>query len=196
MDKFNFDQQFNALERNYALFKRLLSLSILANIVLVIVLMMCINREKIILVPQVAPETKLWIGQQQVSNNYLTILSRNVLDLMLNATPDNVDAQHQEVLKFIDSKHEALMKGKLANIAKVIRENNISQNFFINTVKIIHNKNIVFIRGTLDEYIDQTLSSSVGQIYKLTFKVQNYGVQLDTFELINNNDPQLKDINL
>jgi len=115
---------------------------------------------------------------------------------MLNVTPDNVDAAHQEVLKFIASKHEALIKSKLANIAKIIHENNISQNFFINTVKIIHNKNTVFIRGTLAEYIDQTLASQVGQIYKLTFKVQNYGVQLDTFELINNNDPQLKDIDL
>ncbi len=146
--------------------------------------------------PQVAPEYKLWISQNQVSNEYLSQLSRNVLDLMLNITPENVTAQHQEILHLVTPKYTASLKDKLSKIAKLITTNNISQNFYISNVKILHSKNTVYIVGTLNEYIDQTLVSTTNKIYKLSFAVNNYGVSLNNFELINDNAPELRDIRL
>ena len=196
MDKFNFDDKLNSLERNYITFKRLLLVSMLGNLVLVFILLTMINKEKIILVPQVAPEDKLWIAQAQVSNEYLSALSRNIVDLMLSITPSNVEAQHQELLKLIASKYQADLKTKLSNISKVITQNNISQNFYIQNIKIIHGKNIVYINGGLNEYIDKTLASTTNQIYKLSFIVGNYSVQLVNFELVNEKDDQLRGLGL
>jgi type IV conjugative transfer system protein TraE len=196
MDKFNFDDKLNSLERNYITFKRLLLVSMLGNLVLVFILLATINKEKIILVPQVAPEYKLWIAQTQVSNEYLSVLSRNIVDLMLSITPSNVEAQHQELLKLIASKYQADLKTKLSNISKVITQNNISQNFYIQNIKIIHGKNIVYINGSLNEYIDKTLASTTNQIYKLSFIVGNYSVQLVNFELVNEKDDQLRGLGL
>ncbi len=196
MDRLNFDDRLNSLHSNQTLFKRLLVLMIGANVILSLVLCSTINKEKIILVPQVAPEYKLWISQNQVSNEYLSQLSRNVLDLMLNITPENVTAQHQEILHLVTPKYTASLKDKLSKIAKLITTNNISQNFYISNVKILHSKNTVYIVGTLNEYIDQTLVSTTNKIYKLSFAVNNYGVSLNNFELINDNAPELRDIRL
>ena len=196
MDKYNFDEKINTIMRNHLLFKRLVFIEIIAIIILLLILGSVINKKIVILVPQVAPEYKLWVGQSQVSNEYLTTLSRNVMDLMLNITPYNVDAQHQEILNIVASEYQAPLKAKLLNIAKIIHENNISQNFYIEKISIIHDKSVVYISGNLNEYIDKTLASVVNQIYKLTFKASNYGVSLVNFELIDDKDPQLKDIRL
>ena len=196
MDKYNFDEKINTIMRNHLLFKRLVFIEIIAIIILLLILGSVINKKIVILVPQVAPEYKLWVGQSQVSNEYLTTLSRNVMDLMLNITPYNVDAQHQEILNIVASEYQAPLKAKLLNIAKIIHENNISQNFYIEKISIIHDKSVVYISGNLNEYIDKTMASVVNQIYKLTFKASNYGVSLVNFELIDDKDPQLKDIRL
>lgn len=196
MDKYNFDEKINTIMRNHVLFKRLVFIEIIAIIILLLILGSVINKKIVVLVPQVAPEYKLWVGQSQVSNEYLTTLSRNVMDLMLNITPYNVDAQHQEMLNVVASEYQAPLKAKLSNIAKIIHENNISQNFYTEKISIIHDKSVVYISGNLNEYIDKTLASVVNQIYKLTFKVSNYGVRLVNFELIDDKDPQLKDIRL
>lgn len=194
MEKLNFDEQINRLRQNHLLFKRLLGGMVLANILLLLILMGTIDKEKLILVPQVAPEYKLWVMQSQVSNEYLAVLSRNIADLMLNVTPSNVDAQHKEVLRMVASKYSATLKSQLANIAKAVTDNHISQNFYINSIKIINNKNVVYINGSLNNYIDKSLASSVEHMYKLTFEVANYGIQLINLELINANDPQIKDL--
>ena len=196
MDKNNFDTRFNKVKKDAQLFKRLTQWMLGANILLILTLMTTINKEKIVLVPQVAPEDKLWVTNSQVSNEYLSILSRNLTSLLLDVSPVNVKAQHAELLKFVAADYTDLMKAKLDDIGKVITENNISQNFFINNIKIIHGKNVVYLNGTLNEYIDKSLSSSTGQIYKLTFKVKNYSTQLTNFELIKAGDPQLKDLGL
>jgi type IV conjugative transfer system protein TraE len=196
MDKYNFDEKINTVMRNHLLFKRLVFIEIIAIIILLLMLWFNINKKIVVLVPQVAPEYKLWVGQSQVSNEYLTTLSRNVLDLMLNITPYNVDAQHQEMLNIVSSEYQAHLKSKLSNIAKIIHENNISQNFYIEKISIIHNKNIAYINGNLNEYIDKTFSAVSNQTYKLTFKVSNYGVKLMNFELIDDKDQQLKGIGL
>ena len=194
MDKFNFDNKLNSLEKNHAMFKKLLSGMILANIILLIVLGSTIHLEKIILVPEVAPEDKIWVTNSQVSNEYLNTIGRNVMDLLLNVTPENVDAQHQELLKMVASKYRPILQSKLAVVAENIKTNNISQNFYIDSIRIIQDSGVVYIRGSLNEYIDNTLSHSTNQIYRLNFKVQNYYTALDNFELVPENDPQLKDL--
>ena len=74
------------------------------------------------------------------------------------------------MLNIVASEYQAPLKAKLSNIAKIIHENNISQNFYIEKISIIHDKSVVYISGNLNEYIDKTLASVVNQIYKLICK--------------------------
>lgn len=196
MDKYNFDKEYNLIKKNTQLFKKLLVWMIGTNVLLVILLMMTINREKIVLIPEVAPEDKLWVAHSAVSSEYLAILSRNLMSLLLEVSPSNVQAQQTELLKFVAASYRDLLKAKLDEIASAITGNNISQNFFITNIRIIQHKNIVYINGTLNEYIDKSLVSSTSQIYKLSFRVKNYSTELTNFELIKAGDPQLKDLGL
>ena len=194
MDKKVFESHKSSIAMNNQLFRRIILLLALTILVLVVSLMLCINREKIVLVPQVSPETKMWVSSTNVSNEYLTMLSRNIMDLMLNLTPDTVIAQHKQVLRLVDSQDSKDITAKLAEISQIITKSNISQNFFIKDIRIINKKHVVYISGELQEYIDTTLSSSVKQIYKLTFRVSDFAALLDNFELIKPDDSQLKGI--
>lgn len=194
MDRTDFDTRFNALVRNDKWLKKLLFISILTTLLLTILLLKNVNKERVVMIPQVAPENKLWISQSDVSNEYLTILTRNIMDLVLNITPDTVISEHHEVLKFVTPSAYAELKTKLNDISKIITNNDISQNFFIHDIRIMHSKKIVFVSGSLVEYIDKTLSNTTQQIYKLTYQSKNYGVKLTGLELLTPNDPQLKDV--
>lgn len=194
MDKFNFDAQINALRGNYQTFKKYLLLMILANIILVITLVFSMNRERVVIVPQVAPEYKMWLKTSQASPEYLNVISRNMLDLLLNISPHNVNAQHQELLRMVTAKYRAELQAKLTDIAKQIIQNNLSQNFYIENIRIINGSNIAYVRGTLNQYIDKNMAKSFTQTYKLTFGVNNYLAQLNNIELIPDNDPQLRDV--
>lgn len=194
MDKFNFDSQRNTLQANYKFFKKFSTLMLMANIILVIGLIMSMNREKIVLIPQVAPEYKMWIKKSQISPEYINTLSRNVLDLLLNVTTKNVNAQYQELMRIVAPKSRSELQAKLTEIAKQITQNNLSQNFYIENIRIVNGTNTVYVRGSLNQFIDNNNSNTKQQTYKLTFTVHNYMVELTNLELIPENDPQLRDL--
>lgn len=72
------------------------------NILLILIIAFNYNREKIVLVPQVSPEYKMFVTNSQASDSYLNVLSRNVLDLLLNITPENVAAQQSALLQMVN----------------------------------------------------------------------------------------------
>jgi hypothetical protein len=92
-------------------------------------------------------------------------------------------------------KYRATLKNKLTDIADQLTKNNLSQNFYIQSIRIRKGKPIVYITGTLNQYIDKNSASETTQIYKLTFNVSNYNVQLENIETLEQNDPQLRDQN-
>lgn len=189
------DQETLALQSKYKNTKKYLNWMIVSNVALSLVLAFNMNREKIIISPQVAPEFKMWIEKSQVSNEYLIAMSRNVLDLLLDITPSNVSAQQQALLNMVAPKYRATLKNKLTDIADQLTKNNLSQNFYIQSIRIRKGKPIVYITGTLNQYIDKNSASETTQIYKLTFNVSNYNVQLENIETLEQNDPQLRDQN-
>ena len=189
------DQETLVLQSKYKSIKKYLNWMIVSNVILAGVLAFNINREKLIVVPQVAPEFKMWIEKSQVSDEYLVAMSRNVLDLLLDITPSTVSAQQQALLNMVAPKYRATLKSKLDDIAEQLTKNNLSQNFYIQSIRIRKGKPIVYIAGTLNQYIDKNSASETTQIYKLTFTVSNYNVQLENIETLEQNDPQLRDQN-
>lgn len=195
MEKRLSDQEMLILQSKYKSTKKYLNWMIVSNVILAGVLAFNINREKLVVVPQVAPEFKMWIEKSQVSNEYLVAMSRNILDLLLDITPSNVSAQQQALLNMVAPKYRAALKSKLDDIADQLTKNNLSQNFYIQNIRIRKGKPIVYITGTLNQYIDKNSASETTQIYKLTFTVSNYNVQLENIETLEPNDPQLRDQN-
>lgn len=194
MDKKKFDKAVADSRSNSATLKKYLTLMIISNVILAFVAIFSINRERVVMVPQVNADYKMWISKSQVSPEYLNVLSRNMLDLLLNITPNSVNAQQAELLRSIDPKYRDVLQAKLTDISSQLIQNNLSQNFYIDSIRVLNKGNIVYVKGTLNQYIDKVMSNSNTQIYKLSFNVTDYTVKLTNIELIPENDPQLRDI--
>lgn len=194
MEKKKFDKAVADSRSNSSMLKKYLMGMVVSNVILVLALVFNINRERVVIVPQISPEFKMWISKSQVSPEYLNILSRNMLDLLLNITPNSVNSQQKELLTSIDPKYRDVLQAKLTDISSQLIQNNLSQNFYIDSIRVLTKGNIVYAKGTLIQYIDKTMSNSSQQIYKLSFNVSNYKVKLTNIELIPANDPQLREI--
>lgn len=194
MDKKKFDKAVVDSRNNSSMLKKYLMGMVVSNVILVLALVFNINRERVVIVPQISPEFKMWISKSQVSPEYLNILSRNMLDLLLNITPNSVNSQQKELLTSTDPKYRDVLQAKLTEISSQLIQNNLSQNFYIDSIRVLTKGNIVYAKGTLIQYIDKTMSNSSQQIYKLSFNVSNYKVKLTNIELIPANDPQLREI--
>ena len=194
MEKKKFDKAVADSRSNSSMLKKYLMGMVVSNVILVLALVFNINRERVVIVPQISPEFKMWISKSQVSPEYLNILSRNMLDLLLNITPNSVNSQQKELLTSIDPKYRDVLQAKLTDISSQLIQNNLSQNFYIDSIRVLTKGNIVYVKGTLIQYIDKTMSNSSQQIYKLSFNVSNYKVKLTNIELIPANDPQLREI--
>ena len=195
MDKKKFDKAVVDSRNNSSMLKKYLMGMVVSNVILVLALVFMINRgERVVQFPQVSPEFKMWVSKSQVSPEYLNVLSRNMLDLLLNITPNSVNSQQKELLTSTDPKYRDVLQAKLTEISSQLIQNNLSQNFYIDSVRVLTKGNIVYVKGTLIQYIDKTMSNSSQQTYKLSFNVTNYIVKLTNIELIPANDPQLREI--
>jgi len=194
MDKKKFNQAVVDSRSNSSMLKKYLMIMVISNVILVLALVFNINRERVVIVPQISPEFKMWISKSQASPEYLNVLSRNMLDLLLNITPNSVNSQQTELLRSTDPKYRDVLQTKLTDISSQLIQNNLSQNFYIDSVRVLTKGNIVYVKGTLIQYIDKTMSNSSQQIYRLSFNVTNYMVKLTNIELIPANDPQLREI--
>jgi type IV conjugative transfer system protein TraE len=162
------------------------------NILLILIIAFNYNREKIVLVPQVSPEYKMFVTNSQASDSYLNVLSRNVLDLLLNITPENVAAQQSALLQMVNPSYRATLKSKLDVISDNLKENNLSSNFYLDNVRVIQGQNIVIVKGTLIQYINNDSASTAEQMYRIKFSVKNYNVELTDISLTDSSDPLLK----
>lgn len=194
MDKQLFDEELTRLRKAASTNKKNFVLMVVSNVVLAVIIAFNYNRERVVIVPQVAPESKIWVSQSQASLEYLTIMSKNMLDLLLNITPETTKSQHKELLRWVAPKSRDLLESKLASIDQQLISNNLSQNFYVRSIRVVNNKNIVYVNGTLSQYIDKNLATENSQTYKITYQVSNYNVQLLDFEQVADNDPQLREV--
>lgn len=194
MDKQLFDEELTRLRKAASTNKKNFVLMVVSNVVLAVIIAFNYNRERVVIVPQVAPESKIWVSQSQASLEYLTIMSKNMLDLLLNITPETTKSQHKELLRWVAPKSRDLLESKLASIDQQLISNNLSQNFYVRNIRVVNNKNIVYVNGTLSQYIDKNLATENSQTYKITYQVSNYNVQLLDFEQVADNDPQLREV--
>ena len=192
MDKKIFSKRIEKIQSSGQGYKRLSQIMVVSNILIGIALLSTINKEKIILVPQVAPEMKMWVSQSQASPEYLSMLTRNALDLLLNVTETSIDAQQAALLSLVAPKYREDLKQKLINITGQVKTNNISQNFYIESIKVILNKNQVFVMGHLNQYVDKNNVSTSQQFYKITYQTGNYSFFIKGIELLDPSSPELK----
>lgn len=194
MDKKTFDEELNSLREAVKTKSRNEKLLVIGNVILAGVLALNYNKERIVQVPTMAPQYKMMISNNKASPEFLDAMSRNILDLLLDITPNNVQAQQNMLISMAEPKYRDELQSKLMDIASQIKSNNLSQNFYIQSVKIVNKPNVVFVTGTLNQYIDKNIANSTRVNYKLTFTIKNFNATIAGIEQLADNDPQMKEL--
>ncbi len=194
MQKKTFEDEINSLRSSVKTKARNEKLLVISNVILAGIVAFIFNHERVVMVPAMAPEYKMMISSDKASPEYLDNYSRTILDLLLNITPNNVQAQQNMLIGMVDPKYRDELQDKLIEIGSQVKGNNLSQNFYIQNIRIINKPNVVFVTGTLNQYIDKNIATSKKINYKLTFNVRNYNARLTGIEQLADNDPQMKEL--
>lgn len=194
MQKKTFEDEINSLRSSVKTKARNEKLLVISNVILAGIVAFIFNHERVVMVPAMAPEYKMMISSDKASPEYLDNYSRTILDLLLNITPNNVQAQQNMLIGMVDPKYRDELQDKLIEIGSQVKSNNLSQNFYIQNIRIINKPNVVFVTGTLNQYIDKNIATSKKINYKLTFNVRNYNARLTGIEQLADNDPQMKEL--
>lgn len=93
------------------------------------------------------------VSQNQADASYLEQLGLSFVALRLNVTPETVDAQHAQLLRYVYPGAQNSLKVQLAEDAKRIKDNNVNATFYMTSVRSYPAENRVDIRGELKTWI-------------------------------------------
>jgi len=106
----------------------LTTLSFITNLLLGVKVVFTTDRVREILVP---PEIKksFWIDDNKVSKDYLDQMAQFFAYLMYSSTPQTVDTQHTELLKYVSPEFYSALDSELRVTARTIKQTNVSTSF-------------------------------------------------------------------
>ncbi|MCX8514976.1 MAG: TraE/TraK family type IV conjugative transfer system protein [Burkholderiales bacterium] len=193
MRKIDFDEKIANLERDSKWHKKLNIIFAVIIFILVVLDWASFNYERLVIVPASNPEYSYWVKNGEASNEYLESLSRDLLNLSLNVSPETVKKQYEAFLKFVTPSLRSYIIDNLKKSAENIIENDISQSFYIDQMKIVPSKQIVYVSGFLKTYVNNQQVTNVQQIYKIKFKAEDLTVKVEQYRLL---DPQHDSVEL
>jgi type IV conjugative transfer system protein TraE len=198
MDKSNFDKKQRSQLTEIKFSRPIIFILLIIVAMQTILIMWSFNYEKIIIVPTNSPENSYWIRNDMVSVDYLERYSRDIVNLGLNISPETVDNQFGNFLTLITPNLRPYLITSLQETAQEIKQNHVSQVFYIDAIKTIPATQTVYIRGFLKKFIDGNVVSNTQQIYKIKFNSNDLTVKVNEFELLDPNKDQneIKKINI
>jgi conjugal transfer pilus assembly protein TraE len=126
------------------------------------------------------------VSQNQADASYIEQLGLSFIALRLNVTPETVDAQHQQLLRYVLPASQNSLKVQLAEDAKRIKDNNVNATFYMTSIRAWPAENRVDIRGELKTWIGDSKPYSEIKSYVIQFSRVDGVSWLARFGEINN----------
>lgn len=122
------------------------------------------------------------ISDSAVDENYLNMISVNLMDARLNVTPETVDQNNALLMQFIASSESASFSQKIAHEAAIIKKDKISSAFFKReVVSNPHNLSTV-IQGTLKRWVGYRALPDEEKTYLLTYTYHLGDLKVTSFK--------------
>lgn len=155
----------------------LLALSIVCNFLLVVMLF---TRKTIVETILTPPEIRrsMTISNVAFSKEYLEEIAPYNAYLLLNATPQNVDFQSQQLLKFVASEYKDALEKELNINALWLKQNNISTSFTAMNAAADINDNTVVLRGSFEVIKNNKIVDQRDRELLLSYRNENGTIQL------------------
>ena len=126
------------------------------------------NEQKVVVTPMLY-HAPFAVSQNQSDASFLEQMALSFISLRLNVTPETVDAQHDQLLKFVYPASQNDLKILLAEDAKRIKENNVNSCFYWTFARAYPIENRVEVRGELKTWIGNSRPYSDFKHYVLQF---------------------------
>lgn len=137
------------LKGRLSLMKALVLGLLLSNMVLALSLVYLQLHQRVEVTPFASHSVKYANSMLAVDGEYLKLMSENFLFLRLNATPDTIGAEHQQLLSMVSADTYPLFVKKLEQEAQIIRQQKISSHFDIQHIHVDGQKLQCRIKGIL-----------------------------------------------
>lgn len=126
-------------------------------------------------------EGRYFKSAPSIDSQYLSLMSENFIYSRLNVTPETVAANHERLLKFVDSQHYSDMLQHLHHEAKVIQSQKIASEFVITAIEVNPNRLTAKISGLLKRSVGLRTLKEEHAIYQLTFRYNQGRLSILTF---------------
>lgn len=153
-------------------FLKISLLSLVATILLLLyALVFKIENQKIVILPPSLELKEFWIQGNQVSDSYLQmmadVISYNILNISDTQKRNNIDF----VLAMVETEHIPSVRRELIEQANYLRDNSISQVFYI-TEYDVSNKGLILVKGLLKRYISEKQTDSLPYQLKIFYTIK------------------------
>lgn len=171
------------LQRNVAL--------IISIVLFIIVLLLSISLVKkdtnIILVP-FGLNDKVSISTNRPQNSYLEAISRDVINTMLNLTPENISYAEKVILSYVDSKSYGVLKNQFKELKENIISKKVTTSFYPIEISSNNQNLTVIVDGILYNYLGQKEVSNTRKKYEIKYKYKSAKLTIVSFnEIIEEN---------
>lgn len=153
---------------------------ILAVICLLLAGSLFFSKKTIVLVPN-SLSGKTTITSQSPSIEYVEAFSRDVINLMLNVTPDNTEYANQQILKITHPAFHGVLKQELEARKEDINKRKITTYFSGQNLVVNLEQDQVLVSGVLNTLLGKELVSKESKTYFLGYKYSGFGLQIVDF---------------
>lgn len=150
-----------------------------------IIIVMLIDREKVIVIPPMA-EKSFWVSAQAVSPEYLSEMTTFFANLRLNITPESALIQRETILRYTDPSYYHVLNEKLVEEADKVSDQHISIAFFPVSVKVDAKHLKAIIIGDLSSFVGDTALPMKRVSYLVAYRYDSARLLIKSFEEINN----------
>jgi conjugal transfer pilus assembly protein TraE len=106
-----------------------------------------------------------------LSDSYVRLMSRYVMGLFMDYTPDSANGQYSELLEIFSSGAYPEYKERLITLADDIKTTKVSGSFSIQ--KITHHGDVIEVSGIKKQFLESSLASDEVVTYRIKYEVVN-----------------------
>lgn len=163
---------------------KLLVLSIsLLFVVMLETLCLLLKNERIIILP---PEVKreFWAQGNRFSPEYLEEQAAYMASLALNVNQESYAYNTEILMRYADVNTYSYLREKFEKYQKLLKQNNASTRFDIKKVRVVPNRNKVYLTGIMNNFVGTKCINTTRENYAVEFKIQRGRLFLKDFKLI------------
>ncbi len=154
---------------------------LLLCILLSIMVLRLIGRERIIITPPVVHKS-FWVDNQQVSSEYLSEMTVFLAQLRLTVTPSNAEYQRETLLRYTDASFYGEFKNELVAEADHLIKSHLSLAFYPTQITVNAPNLTANITGDLVSTVGNAPLPAAHLTYQVRYRYTNGQLRLQSFQ--------------